>query len=91
MRDVYTYTAQEIIAMFGARFRAYRRQMGLTQKTVAEKAGLSVMTVQKFETGTSLDISLTTIMRLLRVIGQLENIETLLPEIPESPYTNKKK
>ena len=91
MRDVYIYTTQEIIAMLGSRFRAYRRQLGLTQKAVAEKAGLSVMTVQKFETGTSLDISLTTIMRLLRVIGQLENIETLLPEIPESPYTNKKK
>lgn len=86
MKDVYTYTTQEIIAMLGARFRAYRRQLGLTQKAVAQKAGLSVMTVQKFETGTSLDISLTTIMRLLRVIGQLDNIDALLPEIPESPY-----
>ena len=87
MEDVYAYTGPEIIAKLGARYREYRRLSGLTLKEVAEKAGLSVMTIQKFESGTAKDVTMTTILRLLRVINQLENIEALLPEIPESPYS----
>ena len=49
------------------------------------------MTIQKFETGNSHDISLNTLLRLLRVIGQLDNIETILPELPESPYLKPEK
>ena len=86
MEDVYAYTGPEIISKLGARYREYRRLSGLTLKEVAEKAGLSVMTIQKFESGTAKDVTMTTILRLLRVINQLENIEALLPEIPESPY-----
>lgn len=91
MDDIYAYTAPEIIAHLGERFKEYRQLSGLTQKAVAEKAGLSVMTLQKFESGTSRDVSMTTIIRLLRVINQLENIEAILPEVPESPYTGRAK
>ncbi|MBR1425928.1 MAG: helix-turn-helix domain-containing protein [Paludibacteraceae bacterium] len=86
MNDIYAYTNPEIIAKLGARFREYRQLSGLTLREVAEKAGLSVMTIQKFESGTAKDVTMTTILRLLRVINHLENIETLLPQIPESPY-----
>jgi transcriptional regulator with XRE-family HTH domain len=91
MNDIYSYTAPEIIAQLGERFKEYRQLCRMTQKTVAEKAGLSVMTIQKFESGTSRDVSMTTIIRLLRVINQLKNIESILPEIPESPYSGRAK
>ena len=86
MENVYAYSNPEIIAKFGARYREYRQLSGMTLKEVADKAGLSVMTIQKFESGTAKDVTMTTILRLLRVINQLENIEALLPELPESPY-----
>lgn len=89
MTDVYSYTAPEIITQLGEQYKKYRLLLGMTQKEVAEKAGLSVMTVQKFESGTSRDVSLTTVIRLWRVIGQLDNMKELLPEIPDSPYINK--
>lgn len=89
MTNIYSYTAPEIITRLGERYKKYRLLLGMTQKEVAEKAGLSVMTVQKFESGTSRDVSLTTVIRLWRVIGQLENLEELLPEIPDSPYVSK--
>lgn len=89
MANIYSYTAPEIITRLGERYKKYRLLLGMTQKEVAEKAGLSVMTVQKFESGTSRDVSLTTVIRLWRVIGQLENLEELLPEIPDSPYVSK--
>jgi len=90
MNDFYSYTAPEIIAQLGKQFKNYRQLLELTQKDVSEKAGLSVMTVQKFESGASQDVSMTTIIRLWRVIGQLDNIKELLPEIPASPYLSKK-
>ena len=86
MENVYAYSNPEIIAKLGARYREYRQLSGMTLKEVADKAGLSVMTIQKFESGTAKDVTMTTILRLLRVINQLENVEALLPEIPESPY-----
>lgn len=89
MTDVYSYTAPEIVTQLGEQYRKYRMLLGMTQKEVAEKAGLSVMTLQKFESGTSRDVSLTTVIRLWRVIGQLDNMKELLPEIPDSPYINK--
>lgn len=89
MTDVYSYTAPEIVTQLGEQYKKYRMLLGMTQKEVAEKAGLSVMTLQKFESGASRDVSLTTIIRLWRVIGQLDNMKELLPEIPDSPYISK--
>ncbi len=86
MSDIYAYSGPEIIAKIGVRYRMYRQQLQLTQKEIAEKTGLSIMTIQKFEVGASHDISMTTLLRLLRAIGQLENINEILPDIPESPY-----
>ena len=86
MVDIYQYSGPEIIARLGKQYRAYRQQLQLTQREVAKKAGLSIMTIQKFETGNSHDISFNTLLRLLRVIGQLDNIEAILPDLPESPY-----
>ena len=86
MRDVYQYSTTEIIRILGQRARAYRIRLGLTQKELAERAGVSVPTLQAFETGQSNDISFSTLLRLLRGIGQLEGVDTLLAEIAESPY-----
>ena len=41
---------------------------------------------QAFENGTNKDISFSTLLRILRSINQLEGADTLLAEIPESPY-----
>ena len=86
MDDIYAYSGPEIIANLGKRYRTYRQQFQLTQKDIADRAGLSIMTIQKFETGNSRDMSMTTLLRLLRAIGQLDNVNDLLPEMPESPY-----
>lgn len=85
-KDIYEYSGPEIVAYLGKQYRMYRQQLKMTQKDVAEKAGLSVMTIQKFESGNSRDISMTTLLRLLRVIGRLDDISAILPDFPASPY-----
>ncbi len=43
-------------------------------------------TIHKFENGTAGNISLSTFIVLLKVVGQINTIDNLLLELPESPY-----
>ena len=86
MEDIYHYSSTEIIRILGQREKTYRILLRMTQKELAERVGISVPTLQAFESGQSKDISMTTLLRILRGIGQLEGVNVLLPEIPESPY-----
>lgn len=83
---IYAYSTPEIIAKLGMSFRTYRIALGKTLNDVAEQSGLSLMTIQRFENGVNKDITMSTLIRLLRTINRLEDIESLLPPIPESPY-----
>lgn len=76
----------DVIRNLGMRFRDYRLRMNLTQKEISEAAAISKTTLSKFESGNVSDISLGTLLRLLKAIGLSENWNTLLPELPESPY-----
>lgn len=90
MEDIYAYSAPELIARLGTQFRQYRQANGLTLSDVANRTGLNIMTIQKFENGQSRDISLTTLIRLMRTIGQMDNLKKLLPPLPEVTYMTPK-
>lgn len=62
----------------------------LTQKEVAEQSGIGITTIHKFENGTAGNLSLSTFILLLKVVGQIDAIDDLLPELPESPYLVRK-
>lgn len=81
------YSNPEIVRMLGRRYREYRTRVGLTQKDVSDRTGISVTTIHKFENGISADVSFSTLASLLRVVGLLDNIDDLLPELPPSPYS----
>lgn len=79
-------TAADIIGNLGLRFRDYRLRLRMTRKEVAEATSIGMSTLYKFESGNMTDISFSTLMRLLKVLGLDENWDKLLPELPESPY-----
>lgn len=79
-------TAADIIGNLGLRFRDYRLRLRMTRKEVAEATSIGMTTLYKFESGNMTDISFSTLMRLLKVLGLEENWDKLLPELPESPY-----
>jgi transcriptional regulator with XRE-family HTH domain len=60
--------------------------MSMTRKEVSEAAAVGLTTLYKFESGNMTDISLSTVIRLLRAINLGDNWDALLPELPESPY-----
>lgn len=76
----------DIIRNLGLRFRDYRLRMSMTRKEVSEAAAVGLTTLYKFESGNMTDISLSTVIRLLRAINLGDNWDALLPELPESPY-----
>jgi transcriptional regulator with XRE-family HTH domain len=86
MADLYEYSIPEILHLMGERFKRYRMNADLTQLEVAEQAGLTIKTVHKFESGAMNNMSLGTFILLLKAIGLLDNIDNVLPELPESPY-----
>ncbi len=75
----------EIISDLGGRFKEYRLFCDLTQKEVAERAGVSIFTISQFEKGDARNIGFGTILSLLRSIGFLEEVEKLLPSLPLLP------
>ena len=86
MADFYEYSTPELVRLLGSRFKEYRMRCNLTQKEVAEQSGIGLTTIHKFENGTANSVSLSTFILLLRVVGQVNALDDVLPELPESPY-----
>ena len=86
MADFYEYSTPEIVQMLGSRFKDYRMRCDLTQKEVADKSGIGLTTIHKFENGTAGNLSLSTFILLLKVVGQVNALDDILPELPLSPY-----
>ena len=86
MADFYEYSTPELVRLLGSRFKEYRMRCNLTQKEAAEQSGIGLTTIHKFENGTANSLSLSTFILLLRVVGQVNALDDVLPELPESPY-----
>ena len=86
MKDFYEYSTPELVRMLGERFKEYRMRSDLTQKEVSELSGVGLTTIHKFENGTAGNLSLSIFILLLKVIGQINYLDALLPELPVSPY-----
>lgn len=90
MADFYEYSTTELVRLLGERFKEYRMRCNLTQKEVAEQSGIGLTTIHKFENGTAGNLSLSTFILLLKVIGQVDALDDVMPELPESPYLVRK-
>ena len=57
----------------------------LTQEELAAKAGISALTLKKFETAKTANINMQSFLAILRALQQLECIGNILPELPVPP------
>jgi DNA-binding XRE family transcriptional regulator len=80
--DIYAKTNAELIIELGSRFKEYRLVCRLTQKQVAEQAGVSLFTIKAFESGRAYNITMGSFLAMLRAISFLEEVEKLLPPLP---------
>ena len=72
-----------IIFELGGRIARQRIELGITQAEAARRAGVSKRTLERLEAGG--DMQLTTLVRLLGVLGLTERLDGLIPAATISP------
>jgi transcriptional regulator with XRE-family HTH domain len=77
-------TDEVLLQLIGERLAGLRLARNMTQRQLAEQAGLGLRTVQRLELGATAT-QLSGFIRVCRVLGLVEQLETLIPEPPVSP------
>lgn len=72
-----------VLNELGERIAHRRIQLGLTQAALSEQAGVSRSTVDRLERGHS--VQLTNLVRVLRELDLLANLDVLLPRATPTP------
>jgi putative transcriptional regulator len=83
MRFDQTLTTAATLAELGERVGRHRLERNLTQRQLADEAGISRATLSRLEGGES--VQLTSLIGLLRVLGLLDRLEVLVPEPVPNP------
>ena len=81
-KNYYSMTDMAISRELGQRLEQLRLEANIPQKDIAEELGISEGTYRNAIKG---KMRLEVLIGLLRVLGKLDNIDTLLPETPFSP------
>lgn len=68
----------------GRRMAAIRLGLNLSQRQLAERAGLGVRTIQRLELG-EVATQLSGFLRVCRALGLMDRIDQLMAEPPPSP------
>ncbi|MBU1044573.1 MAG: helix-turn-helix domain-containing protein [Candidatus Omnitrophica bacterium] len=74
---------EAILNEIGLRIARCRLNKNVTQSALAIESGVSTPTIQRAEGGAS--IQLVKLIRILRALNLIENIELLVPELAFSP------
>jgi putative transcriptional regulator len=77
------FSDQAVIQELGQRIARYRLNQNMTQEVLAVEAGVSKPTIQRIEKGASSQI--VNVIRILRALKLLENIDSMVPEPTVSP------
>lgn len=78
MKLVYNDSEKMILQELGNRIKQHRISMDMTQLELAEKSGISISTEMRIENGE--DSKLSNYIKILAVLGFVENFELLIPE-----------
>lgn len=84
MRITPQLSDESVLRELGERLAGARLARNLTQAELAEQAGISKRTLERLESG-EVATRLSGFLRVCRVLGLLENLETLVPEPVASP------
>lgn len=77
-----------VLEQLGERLRQYRLNKNMTQTALAKEAGVSSRTINRVEHGHSTQLS--NLIRLLRSLDLLQNLDALIPEPMPSPIQQMK-
>ncbi len=83
MNDIYSLSDAQLRMCIGRKIKSIRLKRNITQSSLAEAASISLSSVKKVENG---EIgAFDTLLRILRTLGMLESITSLIEEEQLSP------
>ena len=77
-------TDAAVLAEIGSRIERLRLERNITQHALAREAGISRRTLVRLEQGEE-RVGAATLLRVLRALGLLEQVEQLVPDALPSP------
>ena len=77
-----------ILEEVAKRFKELRLRKNMQQKELSDNSGVALGTIRRFESGKL--VSTENLVKLMRGLGILDNLEHLIPEEPISPILMKK-
>lgn len=83
MKFISDFSDEAVLKEIGRRIVRYRLNQNKTQAALALEAGVSNRTIARAEHGDSVQAS--SIIRILRALQLVENLDTLIPEPAVSP------
>ena len=83
---IYGFSDEDIIQELCKKLKSVRLSCCLSQHEFAEKCGLSVITIKRIESGKANDVTMGTLLKIMRVSGTLDGVVDLIPDLPASPY-----
>jgi transcriptional regulator with XRE-family HTH domain len=83
MRLTTEMTDSTLLHELGVRLERRRIDADLTQAELAERAGISKRTLERIEAGHSTDFVM--FIRLLRALKLVDGLDSLIPDLPQSP------
>jgi putative transcriptional regulator len=78
----YSMTDEAICIEIGKRIKKQRLRKNITQQQLADATTISLKAIRALEAGKA---KLTTLIAVLRHLGQLDTLDAFIPEMPISP------
>lgn len=83
---IYEFSDADIMQHLCEKLKCIRLSCCFSQQEFADKCGVSVITIKRIESGKANDITMGTLLKIMRISGTLEGVVDLLPDLPASPY-----
>ena len=86
--DLRTLSDNQVIAELRLRAKAERLRQNISQADMAERTGLGIHTVRRFEASAS-EPSLTTFISIVRALNDINSLDGILEEPPIDPVAHR--
>ena len=83
MEDIYSLSDTQLQKRIGEKLKSIRLKQNITQKNLAEEADISLSSIKNIENGRI--GSFESLLRTMRVLGELDTFQTLADEEQLSP------